>query len=91
MTEQDGRPVAPSLLTYRWSAWRVGTEWETVRYHDLRHTQATVALAGGFHPKIVSERLGHSSTREVLERYSHVLPDMQTPLVAYLDRVLGGG
>ena len=41
------------------------------------HTCATLLLAGGEHPKVVPERLGHSSTVMTMDVYSHVLPDMQ--------------
>jgi integrase len=47
------------------------------RLYDLRHTCATLALKAGIHPKIVSERLGHASTRLTLDTYSHVMPTMQ--------------
>jgi integrase len=48
-----------------------------IRFHDLRHTHATMLLRKDVHPKIVSERLGHSSISITLDTYSHVLPDMQ--------------
>ncbi len=48
-----------------------------VRFHDLRHTHATIMLKEGIHPKIVSERLGHASINITLDTYSHVLPGMQ--------------
>ncbi|MEW6230083.1 MAG: site-specific integrase [Bacillota bacterium] len=50
---------------------------ESVRLYDLRHTCATLLLAAGENPKIVSERLGHASVTLTLDTYSHVLPDMQ--------------
>jgi integrase len=48
-----------------------------IRLYDVRHTAATLLLAAGEHPKIVSERLGHSTVILTLDTYSHVLPDMQ--------------
>jgi integrase len=48
-----------------------------IRFHDLRHTHATMLLSLGENPKIVSERLGHSRVNITLDTYSHVLPDMQ--------------
>ena len=47
-----------------------------IRPYDLRHTHATLLLKAGIHPKVVSERLGHSSTVMTMDVYSHVLPDM---------------
>ncbi len=48
-----------------------------IRLHDLRHTHATLALQAGLHPKVVSDRLGHSSTTVTLDVYSHVTPSLQ--------------
>ena len=48
-----------------------------MRFHDLRHTHASLMLAQGVHPKIVSERLGHSTVALTLDIYSHVLPGLQ--------------
>lgn len=49
----------------------------SVRLYDLRHSMATLALAAGIHPKVVSERLGHATTKLTLDTYSHVTPHMQ--------------
>jgi integrase len=59
-----------------------------VRFHDLRHTFATLLLAGRVNPKVVSEALGHASVSITLDIYSHVMPDMQQDAAATLDRVL---
>ena len=48
-----------------------------IRFHDLRHTAATLLLAGGVHAKVVSELLGHSSVAITLDVYSHVTPNLQ--------------
>jgi integrase len=48
-----------------------------IRFHDLRHTAATILLLANVHPKIVSERLGHASIEITLNTYSHVLPTLQ--------------
>ncbi|MBX3439489.1 MAG: site-specific integrase [Planctomycetaceae bacterium] len=60
----------------------------TVRFHDLRHTSATLMLADGVHPKIVQERLGHSQISLTLDTYSHVLPEMDQAAAGTFDRVL---
>jgi len=49
-----------------------------IRFHDLRHTAATLMLLGGVNVKVVSERLGHASVEITLSTYAHVLPNMQT-------------
>lgn len=48
-----------------------------VRFHDLRHTCATLLLSKNINPKVVSEMLGHASVRITLDTYSHLMPDMQ--------------
>ena len=60
------------------------------RFHDLRHTAATLMLKANVHPKVVSERLGHSTIAITLDIYSHVLPDMQRDAADALDDVLRG-
>jgi integrase len=59
-----------------------------VRFHDLRHTHATQLLRQGVNPKVVSERLGHSTVAFTLDVYSHVLPGMQDDAVRRIDAAL---
>lgn len=56
-----------------------------IRFHDLRHTQATLLLAANVHPKVVAERLGHSRVGITLDTYSPVLPHMQRLAVDALE------
>lgn len=60
-----------------------------IRFHDLRHTFATLQLAAGTNPKIVSEVLGHKEVAITLDRYSHALLTLQAKAMARLDTVLG--
>ena len=62
---------------------------QSIRIYDLRHSCATLLLAGGENPKIVAERLGHASIVLTLDTYSHVLPDMQRGASDRLERMLG--
>jgi integrase len=59
-----------------------------VRLHDLRHSHATQLLIQGIHPKVVSERLGHSTVGITLDIYSHVLPGLQEDAAKKLDITL---
>jgi integrase len=61
----------------------------TIRFHDLRHTSATLLLAQGVHAKIVQERLGHSDISMTLNRYSHVTPNMQRTAADKLEAAFG--
>ena len=60
-----------------------------VRFHDLRHTAATLLLAEGVHPKVVQERLGHATIAITLDTYSHVVEGMQREAASRLDALLG--
>jgi integrase len=60
------------------------------RVSDLRHTAATLLLEAGMHPRVVAERLGHSTPSLVMNTYGDVIERMQTEATAVLDRVLGG-
>jgi len=59
-----------------------------IRFHDLRHCHATLLLQQGVHPKVVQERLGHSTVGMTLDTYSHVLPGMQERAIKALEAVL---
>ena len=61
-----------------------------MRFHDLRHTAATLMLSRGVHPKIVAETLGHARVGITLDVYSHVTPTMQREAAAVMDEVLRG-
>ena len=52
--------------------------------HDLRHTHASLALRGGIHPKVVSERLGHATVTIALGTYSHAIPAVQEEAAALI-------
>jgi len=58
--------------------------------YGLRHSCATLMLAAGVHPKVVSERLGHSSITVTLDVYSHVLPNMQVEATDKIGQVVFG-
>jgi integrase len=59
-----------------------------IRFHDLRHTCATLLLTRNVNPKIVSEMLGHSSITITLDTYSHVLPNMRDQAAAAMEEAL---
>ena len=58
-----------------------------IRFHDLRHTAATLLLTQGVHPKVAQERLGHAQITLTLDTYSHVRPSMQQEVATKLDRL----
>ena len=76
-TGATGLPLDPYVLTDTWShmVWKAGVT--NIRLHDLRHFHASVLLRANKHPKIVQERLGHSTISVTLDTYSHSVPSMQ--------------
>jgi integrase len=85
---EDGLPLQPDTLTHDWDRKIGNTDLPRIRFHDLRHAHATHMLASGVHPKIASERLGHSKIGITLDLYSHVLPNMQADAAALVDGAL---
>lgn len=84
----DGSVQPPYRISGRFRDLVARVGLEGVRFHDLRHTMATLALGAGVHVKIVSERLGHSTTQITLDTYSHVAPDLQREAAEVLDGAL---
>ena len=87
-THPDGRPLHPNTLDRYFKRVVAASGLPTLRLHDLRHANATVSLASGEHPKIVQERLGHSTISMTLDRYSHVTESMQRESANRLDALL---
>jgi integrase len=82
---EDGMPLQPRTLSQNWRRLAIAGRLPRVRFHDLRHAHATHLLASGVHPKVASERLGHSKVGITLDLYSHVLPGMQEDAAARVD------
>jgi integrase len=62
-----------------------------IRFHDLRHTAATLLLVQGVDPRTIMETLGHSQISLTMNTYSHVLPALQEEAAARMDAILSGG
>lgn len=73
----DGSPLLPHSVTNAWKRLVKQAGFRGIRLHDARHSHATLMMEQGVNPKIVSERLGHSSVSITLDVYSHVLPGLQ--------------
>jgi len=95
---EDGRPYDPKYISRNFR--RVLKDYKNknnqplyeeldiplIRFHDLRHTHATLLLKEGINVKVVSERLGHSSVSMTLNTYANVLPSMQKEAADKLDK-----
>ena len=84
----EGKPWFPSNFDRAWRTFKRAHGF-TFRFHDLRHTHASLLLALGVHPKIVQERLGHASVTMTMDVYSHLLPGVQEAAVAKFEETLG--
>jgi integrase len=84
----EGNPLLPDTVTHAWIKLvrRIGLKG--IRFHDLRHTHASLMLKQGVHPKIVQERLGHASIQLTLDTYSHVAPGLQEAAAKSFDDVV---
>jgi len=88
-TMQDGSPINPPTLA-SWFCRHAYQRGLDISFHDLRHLHATYLLELGVHPKVVAERLGHSTVKLTLDTYSHVTPTVQEDAARKLDGLLGG-
>ena len=90
-SSQTGSIINPSNLRNRSFTrllTRAGLSGRGVRFHDLRHTCATLLLSRNVNPKIVSEMLGHATIAITLDTCSHVLPDMQEKAAKAMEEAL---
>jgi integrase len=86
---EEGTPLSIPNLTYRYFRPILEkAELPRIRLYDLRHSCATLLLIAEENPKVVSERLGHSTIVLTLDTYSHVLPTMQQQATARLEKML---
>jgi integrase len=84
---QDGSPIVPATVTKRFQD-VVEKAGYKLTFHGLRHAHASYLLKQGIHPKVVSERLGHSNISTTLDIYSHTSPALQREAVNKLDDIL---
>ena len=88
VAQADGTPLEPDTITQDWFRKLDGTSLPRIRFHDLRRAHATHLLSQGVHPKVASERLGHSKIGITLDLYSHVLPGMEADAAERVDAAL---
>jgi integrase len=87
-TTRSGRPISARNVVRHFKSVIEREGLPEIRFHDLRHTHATLLLAAGVHPKVVQERLGHSSIALTLDTYSHVIPSLQTEAADQFEELL---
>ncbi|TXK84301.1 site-specific integrase [Paenibacillus sp. N3.4] len=83
-----GKPYLKKNCRDIWIRLLEKTGLRQILFHDLRHTCASLLLTLGIHPKVVQERLGHSSVQITLDTYSHLAPNMQQEAANALQNLL---
>jgi integrase len=86
---RDGKPMIPRNFRKEFYKVVEKVDLPKIRFHDLRHTHATILIQQNVNVKLISERLGHSDIETTLNTYSHVLPDMQKSVSDKLDKIIG--
>jgi len=84
----DGGPTHPELVSRAFNRLVTKHTLPRIRFHDIRHTHATLLLKAGVPAKVVAERLGHATPGFTLNVYQHVLPGMQAEAANVFDRLL---
>jgi len=87
----DGSPMSPDTLSHTFAKIARKAGLAGTRFHDLRHTFASLAFLRGAKPKVISEALGHASVAFTMDTYSHIIEGMQEEAMALLDEVLPAG
>jgi integrase len=90
-TTYQGKALNPSVVTHNFFKLALQAGLKGVRFHDLRHTFASLMLLRGVSAKVISEALGHSSVAFTMDVYSHIIEGMQEDAMKLLDEVLPAG
>ncbi|WEK53342.1 MAG: tyrosine-type recombinase/integrase [Candidatus Cohnella colombiensis] len=91
VSSSKGTPATATKVIVAWNTMQKKYKPDdepTITFHDLRHTHASLLLQQGVHPKVVSERLGHSTITITLDTYSHLMPNMQADAARDLDKLI---
>jgi len=87
----EGKPIDARVMSHAFGRMVKRVNLAGVRFHDLRHTFASLMLLRGAKPKVISEALGHASVAFTMDVYSHIIEGMQSDAMALLDEVLPAG
>ena len=87
-TNSSGGPLNTSTFSHAFGDFIKKNDFPHIRFHDLRHTNATLMLLAGTPAKVASDRLGHSTIHITMDLYSHVLTDMNEDAANKLNSVI---
>jgi integrase len=86
----DGSPITPTALNHRFSKFLIKNDLQTIRFHDLRHTNASLMLKQGVSMKVASDRLGHTTIGITMDLYTHIDAELQQDAANKLNAIFGG-
>jgi integrase len=90
-TSPEGEVMDPDNFSSRdWARVLRRSKLQRIRFHDLRHTYASLLIAQGAHPKYIQAQLGHASIQTTLDRYGHLMPEMHEAEARKLDKLVFG-
>lgn len=86
--QSDGSPIRPDSMSRKWRRFLEDKKLPSIRFHDLRHSNATALIQAGVNARVVQQRLGHSDVNITLNTYTHVLPEMDMEAAEKLDCIM---
>ena len=86
--QEDGSPLRPDSMSRKWRRFLEEHKLPSIRFHDLRHSNATALIQAGVNPRVVQQRLGHADVNITLSTYTHVLPEMDVEAAEKLDQIM---
>jgi len=89
-TRVDGHPLDGTVVTHQFHRFLANAGLPQRRFHDLRHSCATLLLAQGVSPRVVMEILGHSHIALTMNTYTHVVPELRRDAAARMESLLSG-
>lgn len=87
-TDADSGPIHPHAISQTFEAIVARAGVPSIRFHDVRHTHATLLIKAGVPVKVVSERLGHATPAFTIDTYQHVLPGMQADAARVFEQLI---
>lgn len=85
--QENGKPFRPDSITQKWLRFEKKHNLPHMKFHGLRHSNATAMIEAGISPKVVQQRLGHADVTTTLNIYTHVLPSMDQAAASKLDDI----
>lgn len=86
--QEDGKPFRPDSVTHKWRNFEKKNGFPHIKFHGLRHSNATALIQAGVSPKVVQQRLGHADVSITLNTYAHVTKTMDQDAATKLDTLV---